>query len=282
MWENQSLKNLLKYEIIFKNISEIELELFNIFLIENSIGSLEESNSKYFFYLNYKKAKKLLYLIENYLKKRNINYEIKEIEKLDESYLYKWQEYLTPIIIDNFLIKPSWFNLKTIEIDSSQAFGTGKHPTTQICINFLLKITKKYSVKTFLDAGTGSGILSIIAEKTDKIKKIIAFDNDFNAILTSKKNILKNNCKNIFLIYSSFEGLKLKEYDIVCANMLSNIILKNRNNLLNFTKKGYFLIISGIEKNEVEKFLNKFLKNDIKMIEKLKKENWYGFLFQKL
>ena len=281
-WGKTSSKNMLKYEINFENITDIEFELFNIFLIENKIGSLEESNSKFFFYLPSKESKNKLKKIENYLKSANIKYSIKLVQKLDDSYLYKWQEYLSPIIIENFLIKPSWFKLNIVEIDSAQAFGTGKHPTTQICLEFILKLIKNEQITSFLDCGTGSGILSIIVEKTAKVEEIIAFDIDFNAIITAKKNFLKNRCKKINLITGSFESLRVKEYDIVCANMLSSIILNYKDDLKKLTKKDKFLIISGIESDEEEKFLKNFCNSELKLLEKLKKDNWTGYLFKKL
>ncbi len=276
--EKKLLKTLLKYEIIFENISPIDFELFNLFLIESGLGSIEEIDSKFFFYLEEDK-KKFLEKIKNYLKDKNINFKIKLVKKLDDSYLYEWEKYLSPVIIENFLIKPSWFKLKVIEIDTPCAFGTGKHPTTQMCIEFMLNLIKNEKINSFLDAGTGSGILSIIAYKTQKIKKIVAFDKDLEAVITAKNNFIKNKCNNIFLICSSFEGLKLKKYDLVCANMLSRIILNYKETLKNLTKK--YLIVSGIEENEREKFLTNFQLKDFKLIDEKRQDNWCSFLFKK-
>ncbi len=277
--EKKLSKNLLKYEITFENISPLDFELFNIFIIESSVGSIEEVDSKFFFYLREDK-RDFLEEIFNFLKEKNINFKIRLVKELDDSYLYEWEKYLSPVIIENFLIKPSWFQLNTIEIDTPCAFGTGKHPTTQMCIEFILNLIKNEKFNSFLDAGTGSGILSIIAYKTKKIKKIIAFDKDIEAIKTAKNNFMKNRCNNIYLICSTFEGLKIKKYDLVCANMLSSIILDYKEILENLTKK--YLIVSGIEENEKEKFLSNFQVKDLKLLNEKRKENWYSFLFKKL
>ena len=277
--EKISSKFYVKYEIIFKKISEIEIDLFNNFLIEIGIGSLEEIDGKFYFYIDYNLKDKLLNSIKEYLIKNKIDFKIVKIEKLDESFLYEWQKFHTPVIIDNFLIKPSWFNLNEIILDSSLAFGTGKHPTTQMCIEFIIKLVKNQKISSFIDCGCGSGILSIIANKLN-IENIVSFDKDFQAVEIANKNFKINNCQNIINFCGSFEALKELKFDLVCANMLSGIILKYKNSLLKLVKENGYLIISGIEKDEGTNFLNKFNFKNLQKLEKKEKDNWITFLFK--
>lgn len=109
------------------------------------------------------------------------------------------QKDFKPITItDFFSIIPSWHknNIKTnkfLILDPEQAFGSGSHPTTFMCLKWLS--TNNIKAYKILDYGCGSGILALSASVLG-VKNVVGVDIDKNAIITSKKNALINNVKN--------------------------------------------------------------------------------------
>ncbi len=154
------------------------------------------------------------------------------------------------------VVKPTWRDYRAdtgevvIELDPGMAFGTGTHPTTALCISMVENYLKKGDL--FLDIGTGSGILMIAAAKlgADKIRGV---DHDETAVPIAVDNLRRNgieaqqffvNCANLA------EGIK-ERYDIVVANILSQVILDLLNDIRSVLKAGGIFICSGIvDKNE--------------------------------
>ncbi len=169
-----------------------------------------------------------------------------------------------------------------MEINPQNAFGTGKHPTTKLCIESIITLKEGFNhLNSLLDCGCGSGILSIVAEKYG-FKKIVSFDIDPSAIATAKLNIEKNRCKNIYLFCDTFNALKLnKKFDVVVANILSNVILQNAEILIKILNNKGFLILSGIDESEVDEFLKKFPSTNLNLYLKKENEGWYCLIYRK-
>ena len=154
------------------------------------------------------------------------------------------------------VVKPTWRDYRAdtgemvIELDPGMAFGTGTHPTTTMCIALIENYLEKADL--FLDIGTGSGILMIAAAKLGA-GIIGGVDNDETAVHIAVENLKRNsvdaqkffvNCANLA------EGIKEK-YDIVVANILSQVILDLLNDIGGVLKAGGIFICSGIvDKNE--------------------------------
>ena len=115
----------------------------------------------------------------------------------DIDWVNNWKQFFKAFTVGEFYIKPTWEeideahkDMKMIEIDPGTAFGTGKHETTQLCINQLIKYVKPGD--TVLDLGCGSGILSIVAKKLEAGKMAMT-DIDPAAITASKENFQANH-----------------------------------------------------------------------------------------
>ncbi|KAI4446927.1 Ribosomal protein L11 methyltransferase [Eubacterium plexicaudatum ASF492] len=191
----------------------------------------------------------------------------------DVDWMNNWKQFFQSFTIDNILIKPTWENLKTddkekilIEIDPGISFGTGKHETTQLCIRQMQKYMRQAEGMCVLDAGCGSGILSIVALKLGAAH-VTGIDVDENCIVSSKENMQVNHlgdslwnfyCGNLI----EDEAMRRREgngsYDLITANILADVIVPMAPYLYPCLKKGGILITSGIidfKEQEVRKAL---------------------------
>ena len=158
----------------------------------------------------------------------------------------------------NIVIKPSWLDYSpssgevVIELDPGMCFGTGRHPTTVYCLEALARFAeegkKSLTNASFLDAGCGSGILSIAAWKLG-FKYILGFDHDPDAINNSRANLDRNGVPEeaVTLVVSDAESFAPggKQYDFVAANMLANALKKSIENLAKMVKPNGVIAIAG-------------------------------------
>ena len=228
------------------------------------------------------KAEKAKILIDKILKNADSiiptnEYEISLSEIKEEDWTTPWKKFFhAKRIGKNIIIKPPWENFSNankknddiiIEMDPEMSFGTGTHGTTQACLEFLEKLSTKKSNKTFLDIGTGSGILSIAAAKLG-FSKIDAFDNSQVSLIAIEKNIPLNppskgdfqlkNAKINYFIADLSKYNSQKKYDVVVANIISSILLKNVKTICSTVKPGGTLILSGILTEQFKKVSETF------------------------
>lgn len=193
---------------------------------------------------------------------------ITESQTEDADWQNKWKEYFKQFYVDDILIKPSWEELKPedegkmrIDIDPGTAFGTGMHETTQLCIRQIKKLVTKDTV--MLDAGTGSGILSIAGIKLGA-SYALGTDLDPCAITAVAENMQVNGiseeCYDVILgnLIDDKEVqdcVGYEKYDLVCANILAEILVAMTPVIPATMKKGAYYVTSGIlkEKEEVVK-----------------------------
>lgn len=179
------------------------------------------------------------------------NYEWQEVENRD--WLAEWKKNWKPTETAKFIIAPMWENIESgektvIRIEPSMAFGTGTHETTRLCLQ---AIEENYAGESFLDVGTGTGILAIAAAKIQNQKqennKILAFDTDEDSIKIAVENAEINETGEIEFYVGSITG-ETAEFDFVCANLTADVIIPVLPLLVAKTKKT--LVLSGILKEQ--------------------------------
>lgn len=189
----------------------------------------------------------------------------------EEDWANNWKKYFKPFPIgEKLMIKPSWETLaeeteRTIlSIDPAHVFGTGTHETTQLCLELLEKHVQ--AEDTLLDIGCGSGILSIgglllgakhaDALDIDPNAIQIAYENsDMNDIDREKYTVLSGNILEDTNLQQTYEN---REYDIVVANIVADIIIALSEQVPKYVKKGGIFLCSGIilqRQNDVEEAL---------------------------
>lgn len=258
------------YEYRLKVINdelEMVLKLLSIDIIEEEIYSEKE-------YILYSDKK-----LSEMLQSMNIDFVESRVDKL--GWQDKWKEYLKPgLLTENvkyiFDERDRSEDKKNILINPSLAFGTGNHPTTKIAAYFLEKFAFSNSV---LDVGCGSGILSILASISGSFV-VYGFDVDKIALSNTVENIALNKCDNIYVWAGGIESIKRGViFDVVCANIISSVLLSIKNDLFSHTKE--YLIVSGILVEEKNNFLEKFRNNDFNLIKQKEIDNWFGAVFKR-
>jgi len=186
--------------------------------------------------------------------------ERKTIEKTD--WLAEWKRHWRPTSVGRFLIVPEWEELAdinedkiVIRIDPNMAFGTGTHETTQLCLK---AIDARFGAgDSFLDVGTGTGILAIAAAKLAGSKRqILAIDNDPLAVEIARENARRNDVAD--LIEFSCEELSsaTPQFDFVCANLTLDVIKPIMQLLLQRTQR--VLVLSGVLKQQEKDLVENF------------------------
>ena len=210
------------------------------------------------------------------------------IEKKDWSEV--WKKYFKiQHVSERVVIKPTWLDYVPatddeviVELDPGMSFGTGRHATTRFCIKMLDKLKESLDeTSTIVDAGCGSGILTIAAYKLG-FSNISAFDNDPGCIITTTENLKLNNIDPA-LIKIEERGLQnsdtTEKYDIVIANIMAHILIENRNVLKNLMKDDSHLILAGILTEEYCELRKKFEKLGFKEVNSLTEDEWTGGMF---
>lgn len=181
----------------------------------------------------------------------------------DVDWLAEWKKHWKPTKIGRFIIAPPWEPVNepgkiVINIEPNMAFGTGTHETTQLCIK---AIEENYKAgQTFLDVGTGTGILAIVAAKlatdgtefsenvetasANSVAKILAFDTDVASVAIAKENAALNGAAERIEFYVGSISADTPQFDFVCANLTIDVIVPILPRLIE--KTGETLVLSGI------------------------------------
>ena len=223
-------------------------------------------------------TKKLLNDISTLLKLPKDPEYSEKIFKDKDWILYTQNQFKEVQISERMRVIPPWqqtdkFKGISITIDPGKGFGTGSHPTTQLCLQWLDKYLKHDD--SFLDYGAGSGILSIAAMALGA-KDVVGIEIDTHAVQNAKHNSELNSFKVPF--YKTNATILNHSFDIVCANILSNVLIDLSTELRSFTRKK--LILSGILLDQIDKVI-KVYSDWIELKHHSEKEGWvllYGEL----
>jgi len=191
----------------------------------------------------------------------------------DQNWMEAWKEHYKPILIgQRLLILPAWLDSLeperiAIKIDPGMAFGTGTHPTTQLCLELMEVWFSQSSIenrqsKIVIDVGCGSGILSIAALKLG-VKTALGVDIDAESVTNSRENADTNGIGDELILGQGSVAEVLagqfpfKSAPLVVANILAPVIIRLfAAGLADLVEPGGAIILSGIlfeqEKNVIE------------------------------
>ena len=172
----------------------------------------------------------------------------------DEDWLGEWKKSWQPMAIgERFLIAPPWGEVEerhdriVIRIEPGMAFGTGTHETTRLC---LIALEKYFEGGSFLDVGTGTGILSIAAANLHSEARIEACDTDPEAVAIARANAQLNSVAGRINFRVGTVDESTASAATVCANLTADVIVQLMPQLIGVTCGR--LILSGILETQLD------------------------------
>ncbi|HEX8720815.1 MAG TPA: 50S ribosomal protein L11 methyltransferase [Pyrinomonadaceae bacterium] len=170
---------------------------------------------------------------------------LREVEGRD--WLAEWKRGWRPVEVGRFVVAPPWSEVEerdgriVIRVEPGMAFGTGTHETTRMC---LAAVEKQFRGGSFLDVGTGTGILAIAAAKLDAAARVEACDTDPLAVSVAAENARLNGVAGRVDFRVGSVEETTPSADLVCANLTADVILPLLPALLGATCGR--LVLSGI------------------------------------
>ena len=198
----------------------------------------------------------------------------------EEDWAHLWKDYFWPEHIGGpFVVKPTWRDYeaapheKVIEIDPGMAFGTGTHPTTSMCVDLMSRHFRDRD--RFMDAGTGSGILMVVAARLGA-RLGAGLDNDDIAVEAAQKNIRVNGLdEHLFSVKNrDLTGGVDARFDFVAANILGPVVMVLMDDIRRVLAKKGRLVCSGFVERDKGMILEKMTGTGFRIIETKIKESW--------
>ena len=210
----------------------------------------------------------------------------------DQNWMDSWKDRYQPLELGkNLIVLPAWVNPGAagqklpIIISPDMAFGTGTHPSTQLCLIAL----EKYGCQgqNVLDIGCGSGILSIAAVRLGA-DRVLGVDFDPIAIPSCERNAAFNGMEGriLFEVGTHTDVLSrsddLKQAPVVLANILAHILVKMlETGLADTVSSKGILILGGILDTQAESVIQAAAQNNLRLIETLTDQDWVVLVFSK-
>lgn len=191
-----------------------------------------------------------------------------------------WESNFQPVVVEGFCGIRAEFHppIQNVEheiiITPKMSFGTGHHATTYMMIAQMRELN--FENKTVFDFGTGTGILSILAEKLGA-SVVTAIDIDEWSITNAHENIQENNCKKIDVALTT--NLPQRTFDIILANINRHVILDYLPSLQNNLVAGSKVLLSGLMLQDEAAIIEACNKENLQLIRKTERNNWICLLF---
>ena len=204
----------------------------------------------------------------------------------DQNWMEAWKQHYKPILIgERLVIVPAWMdspdpNRIAIRIDPGMAFGTGTHPTTQLCLELMEKNFAARHPSQVIDVGCGSGILSIAAIKLGA-ESALGVDIDAGSIVNARENAKANHVgEELILGVGSVEEIldgrfAFRQAPLVLANILAPVIVRLFDaGLATLVEEGGAIILSGILQEQAQNVIEAAQAKGLTVIEQRQMGDW--------
>lgn len=230
------------------------------------------------------KEEALQALLSKYQQTFHFTYTFAPLE--NKNWNEEWEKNFQPVTIQDKCIVRASFHIPDknypydIVINPKMSFGTGHHETTFMMIDHMLSLDLQG--KVVMDAGSGTGILAIMASKLGA-SEVSAFDIEQWAYENSIENIQQNHCSNIYVSIGSIESVQLPEtsYDVILANINKNVLLDEISVYSQFLRKNGKLLLSGFYEDDVADIDEVAQKYFLKMALRNSKNKWASIVYEK-
>lgn len=275
------------YGIYIEDYSDLETsawEIAHIDLIDEDLLGKDRANSVIHIYISEcDNAAEALEFLKERLNAEKIPFQVGDTQVEDTDWNENWKKYFHPIEIgEKLAVVPSWEkyenkdNRTILSIDPGAAFGTGTHATTSLCLQLLQKFVDNST--DMLDIGCGSGILALSSVLLGG-KTAYGVDIDAQSVKTAKENAEINGIadKVNFAVGDLTEVVNGK-YQVICANIVADVIIRLLPNVSEFMTEGGVLIVSGIIDIRKDDVLKAVYENGFKIADEKYKDNWCAFV----
>ncbi len=205
-----------------------------------------------------------------------------------ENWAESWKRHFQPLEISSrLLIIPSWSKRKpkrgqtVVILDPGLSFGTGHHPTTAFCLEQIASLRDPARTQRFLDAGCGSGILAISAAKLG-YGPVVAFDFDPDAVRVAQENAVANGVS--FRIsrqdLTTFPRHSREKFDLVCANLIYDLLIQERERILALLAPGGTLVLAGILRTQFSKVQQACERAGLNLVASRSEKEWRSGAFR--
>ncbi len=196
----------------------------------------------------------------------------------DQNWNAEWEASVDPVIVnDRIAIVPEWREAEVqspikLVITPKMSFGTGHHATTRM----MCRLVEKYVTpgSTWVDVGTGTGVLAILAAKL-RASRVFAFDNNEWSIVNAQENIDRNGCAELVdLKQSDLESTELPSCDGLAANLYRHLVIPHARKLMHCVRSGGIILVSGILIYDSKDVMEPFIADGCSVLEELNEGEW--------
>ena len=284
-----AVMSMLNNNLMIEDYSDIDLKTCYGDLIDESILNADKTIAAVSIFLPADRPfTDAVSFIRERMSAEGIDGKIELIGVNEEDWANSWKAYYKPLHIGKrMVIVPMWESYTPkegeiiVRMDPGMAFGTGSHETTRLVIE-LLEETVVPGMRV-ADVGCGSGILAICAAKLGA-SVCKAYDIDPVAVRVARENIAESGQSNVSCDVSDLlKGVDLSEgpYDLICANIVADIIIRMAPDVGRYMKDDGILLASGIITERAEEVISALEKHALRVVRRLDDNGWCALVVQK-
>lgn len=289
--EEAAIANMtVPYGIYIEDYSNLEsdaLEIAHIDLIDEELVAKDRTRAIIHIYISEcDNASEAVMFLSERMRAAGLDFKIESLTVDDSDWNENWKRYFKAFEIGEHLaVCPSWETYANtqgrtvLKLDPGAAFGTGSHATTSLCLEILEGCVND---KThLLDVGTGSGILAI-ASLLLGAESAVGVDIDAQSVKTACENAKINSVaeRAEFKVGDLAEEISGK-YDIVCANIVADVVIRLFDSVADFMKPDGILIVSGIIDMRAPEVEAAAAAHGFKIEESRTREEWHAYVLKK-
>ncbi len=272
------------YGIYIEDYSDLEQaawEIAHIDLIDEDLLQKDRAESIVHIYIEEgNNPGEAVSFISDRLTAEKIDFRIETEGCSEDDWADKWKAFFKPTAVgERLFVRPIWIDdydagdRAVLNIEPGAAFGTGTHDTTRLCLETLDKIIKEGD--TVLDIGCGSGILAIASMLLGATEGF-GVDIDELAVKTAKENGKMNglNEPELKFVCGDLADKVTKQYDVVVANIVADIIILFSTQVRAFMKQGAKFIASGIIDSRADEVVAALQNAGLNLVERIEHGGW--------
>ncbi len=284
-----AIMSMLNNNLMIEDFSDIDLKTCYGDLIDESILNADKTVAAVSVFLPAERPfTDAVAFVKERMAASELEGRVEIIGVSEEDWANSWKAYYKPLHIGKkMVIVPAWERYEEkpgeiiVRMDPGMAFGTGTHETTRLVIELLEAYTKQGA--RVLDVGCGSGILAICAKKLGAAE-CKAYDIDPVAVRVARENIKDSGEENVTCDVSDLlrqVDLTGGKYDLVCANIVADIIIRMAPDVGAYMKDDAVLLASGIITERAEEVVEALLAHGLRVTDRLDDNGWCALVVQK-